>query len=37
MDLSALEHNLQTAASRTAASILPILKSDAYGHGAPVV
>ena len=37
VDLSALEHNLQTAASRTAASILPILKSDAYGHGAPVV
>lgn len=37
VDLTALEHNLRWAQSLSRAPILPILKSDAYGHGAPVV
>ena len=37
VDLSALEHNLRLLQSRSQAPILPILKGDAYGHGAPVV
>lgn len=37
VDLSALERNLKEADARTTAAILPILKGDAYGHGAPVV
>lgn len=37
VDLSALEHNLRLLQSRSQTPILPILKGDAYGHGAPVV
>ena len=37
VDLSALEHNLRSAQRRTRAQVVPILKGDAYGHGAPVV
>ncbi|WP_461365652.1 alanine racemase [Candidatus Darwinibacter acetoxidans] len=37
VNLSALEHNLQLAKGRSPTPILPILKGDAYGHGAPVI
>lgn len=37
VNLSALEHNLRLLQKLSAVPILPILKGDAYGHGAPVV
>lgn len=37
VDLSALEHNIRQVQEHGAVPILPILKGDAYGHGAPVL
>lgn len=37
VDLDALQHNLELIQGSTSAQVLPILKGDAYGHGAPVV
>lgn len=37
VDLSALEHNIQQIQEHSPVPVLPILKGDAYGHGAPVV
>ncbi|NLJ81329.1 MAG: alanine racemase [Firmicutes bacterium] len=37
VDLNALEENLQEIERHTQATLCPILKGDAYGHGAPVV
>lgn len=37
INLNAIAHNLKTIAAHSQAPILPILKSDAYGHGAPIV
>ena len=37
VNLSALEHNLKQVQNHSQSPILPILKGDAYGHGAPVV
>ncbi len=37
IDLDALDHNLAEIKKHTAAKICPVLKNDAYGHGAPVL
>lgn len=37
IDLSALDENLTNLENHSKVPILPVLKSDAYGHGAPVV
>ena len=37
VDLSALERNLKNIEHVSRAPVLPVLKSDAYGHGAPIV
>lgn len=37
VDLDALKHNFNMIQSKSQAQVLPILKSNAYGHGAPVV
>lgn len=37
VNLDALGHNLQEIEQHSHSPILPILKADAYGHGAPVV
>lgn len=37
INLDNLEHNLKQVESRTSARVLPVLKSDAYGHGAGAV
>ena len=37
VDLDALEHNLKLIQSHSQVPLLPILKADAYGHGAPVL
>lgn len=37
VDLSALEHNLKVIEQHSQAPILPIVKGNAYGHGAPVI
>lgn len=34
IDLSAIEHNYQIISQITSAKIMPIIKADAYGHGA---
>jgi alanine racemase len=37
VDLSALETNLRTIENHSQVPLLPVLKGDAYGHGAPIV
>ena len=37
VDLSALGHNLANIQDHTQVRLLPVLKGNAYGHGAPVV
>ncbi len=37
VDLSALEHNIKLIQLHSEVPLLPILKGDAYGHGAPIV
>jgi alanine racemase len=37
VDLSALEHNLEFIKGHSKVPIIPVLKGNAYGHGAPVV
>lgn len=37
IDLDAIEKNLKFLQEATQAQIVPILKNDAYGHGAPVL
>lgn len=34
IDLSAVEHNYQIIKQQTSAKIMPVVKADAYGHGA---
>ena len=36
IDLDALEHNYKTACALAGgAAVMPVIKADAYGHGAP--
>ena len=38
IDLDALEHNYKTAcALAKGAAVMPVIKADAYGHGAPYI
>ncbi len=37
VDLDALAHNFREIQSQTKAQVCPVVKGDAYGHGAPVV
>lgn len=37
VNLDALEHNLGQIAAKSQGGIMPILKANAYGHGAPVI
>lgn len=37
IDLNAIAHNLQQIRSHSKASVLPILKGNAYGHGASIL
>ena len=37
VDLDALAHNFREIQAQTGASVCPVVKGDAYGHGAPMV